>query len=40
MNFANMPELGFRYAYPFALGLMVLIGAVMFLFFRRNGWLD
>ena len=40
MNFALMPELQYPLAYPIALGLMVLIGVLMFLFFRRGGWFD
>jgi magnesium transporter len=40
MNFEIMPELKYPFAYPVALGLMVLIGWGMYLFFRRNDWLD
>jgi magnesium transporter len=40
MNFAVMPELNFPYAYPGALGLMLLIGIFMYFFFRRRGWFD
>jgi magnesium transporter len=36
----NMPELGWYYGYPFALGLMALIAGGMLLFFKRKGWLD
>jgi len=35
----NMPELGWRFGYPFALGLMGLVTAGLLLFFRRKGWL-
>lgn len=35
----NMPELGWTYGYPFALGLMALIGAAFLVYFRRKGWL-
>lgn len=38
MNFENMPELSWKYGYVFSLGLMVLIGAAMLLWFRRKGW--
>ena len=38
MNFVNMPELNIPYGYPLALGLMVLVGAGMYRFFRRGGW--
>lgn len=40
MNFAMMPELDYRFGYPVALGLMLLIGILMYLFFRRGGWLN
>ena len=40
MNFEVMPELKYAYAYPVALGFMVIIGAAMYLFFRRTGWFD
>ncbi|MBP6903320.1 MAG: magnesium/cobalt transporter CorA [Burkholderiaceae bacterium] len=39
MNFQHMPELGSRWGYPFALGLMVLSVAVPIIYFRRKGWL-
>jgi len=35
----NMPELNWKYGYPFIWGLMVVIGGAMALFFRRRGWL-
>ncbi len=34
MNFKYMPELDWRYGYPFAIGLMVLISTLTYLFFR------
>ena len=40
MNFETMPELKFPFAYPVALGLMALIAAGMYRFFRRGGWFD
>ena len=40
MNFTTMPELGYRFGYPIALGLMLVIGVGMYLFFRREGWFD
>jgi magnesium transporter len=40
MNFEVMPELKVAYAYPVALGFMVIVGAAMYLFFRRTGWFD
>jgi magnesium transporter len=39
MNFEFMPELHWRYGYPFVLGLMVLVSVGMFIFFRRKKWL-
>jgi magnesium transporter len=39
MNFTGMPELTWKYGYFYALGLMVLIGGVSGVFFRRRGWL-
>ena len=39
MNFKDMPELGWRYGYPLALGLMIA-GAVMpYLYFKWKKWL-
>jgi len=35
----NMPELGWYWGYPFALGVMSLVAIVMLVFFRRRGWL-
>lgn len=39
MNFQYMPELGWKFGYPLALGLMALLGLGMLLFFRRRNWL-
>ncbi len=39
MNFEHMPELGWLYGYPFALGLMVVSAIVPYLFFKRKRWL-
>jgi magnesium transporter len=39
MNFVFMPELDWRWGYPFALGLMVLIAAAEVAIFRRIDWL-
>ena len=35
----NMPELGWWFGYPFALGLMAAIGVSLLWLFRRRGWL-
>jgi magnesium transporter len=39
MNFEHMPELGWRFGYPFALLLMVISAVLPYWFFRRRGWL-
>jgi magnesium transporter len=39
MNFDHMPELKWVWGYPFAIGLMVLIDAYLFVRFRKAGWL-
>jgi len=35
----NMPELKWVYGYPFALGLMSVLGVIMMIFFWMRGWL-
>jgi magnesium transporter len=35
----NMPELGWRYGYPFALALMVVSAGALLVFYRRKGWI-
>jgi magnesium transporter len=39
MNFDHMPELNWLLGYPFALALMVSIPALLYLGFKRSGWL-
>ena len=39
MNFTHMPELMWTYGYPFALGLMLLLGLILYTVFKRAGWL-
>jgi magnesium transporter len=39
MNFQHMPELGWVWGYPFALGLMVVLDGYLFYRFRRAKWL-
>jgi magnesium transporter len=39
MNFDHMPELHWTLGYPFALTLMALISAVLYLSFKRRGWM-
>lgn len=40
MNFEKMPELGFAFGYPMALGSMVIIAMAMLFLFRKGGWFD
>ena len=39
MNFTQMPELEWYYGYPFALGLMVVMSALLYAVFKRRKWL-
>jgi magnesium transporter len=39
MNFDNMPELHWEYGYPLAIGLMFGAALLMYLIFKRKGWL-
>jgi magnesium transporter len=39
MNFRFMPELDWPLGYPFALGLMLVSGGVLYAVFKRRGWL-
>jgi magnesium transporter len=39
MNFDYMPELSWLFGYPFALLLMVVVCLVLYLVFKRRGWL-
>lgn len=39
MNFTHIPEVQWRLGYPFALGLMVLVAVLTYLFFRWKKWL-
>jgi magnesium transporter len=39
MNFRYMPELGWRWGYFIVLGLMLAIGIMMVLFFKRKKWM-
>lgn len=40
MNFQFMPELGYRYSYPIALGSMALVAIGMLAWFRWKGWFE
>jgi magnesium transporter len=39
MNFRSMPELDWVFGYPFALGLMIAMGLVLYWTFRHNKWI-
>jgi magnesium transporter len=39
MNFVHMPELRWQLGYPMALLLMALVATVLYLVFKRRGWL-
>ncbi len=39
MNFDHMPELDWKYGYPFMLALMLAISFALYRALRRNGWL-
>ena len=39
MNFVHVPELEWMFGYPFALLLMVMMSVVLFMVFKRRGWL-
>jgi magnesium transporter len=39
MNFDNMPELHWRWGYPYAIGVMAGVVAVTLWWFRRKGWI-
>ncbi|PDQ36505.1 MAG: transporter [Candidatus Lumbricidophila eiseniae] len=39
MNFAEMPELQWSLGYPFALGLMTIMGGGLYLAFKHRNWL-
>jgi magnesium transporter len=39
MNFDVIPELHWRFGYPFALGLMLLLGLALWLVFKKKHWL-
>ena len=39
MNFRFMPELEWEWGYPFAMGLMLLLGVGLYVVFKRKNWL-
>jgi magnesium transporter len=39
MNFRYMPELEWRWAYPFILVVMIIVAIGMLIYFRKKKWL-
>jgi magnesium transporter len=39
MNFEHMPELGWSFGYPFAIGLMGVVCVSLYVIFKRRDWL-
>ena len=39
MNFKSMPELEWQYGYPFVLGVTFGLAVLLYLLFKRSGWL-
>jgi magnesium transporter len=39
MNFQSIPELHYKYGYPICLAVMAAIDIVLWLRFRKAGWL-
>jgi magnesium transporter len=39
MNFKHMPELRWQFGYPFAVFLMLMVSVVLYLVFKRRGWI-
>jgi magnesium transporter len=40
MNFRNMPELDWEYAYFIVWGIFIGLSSVLLFFFKKNGWFD
>ncbi|MDE7310649.1 MAG: magnesium transporter [Eubacterium sp.] len=38
MNFANMPEMDWKYAYPVFIGASVIVCVILLAFFKKKGW--
>jgi len=38
MNFQWMPELGWKYGYFFAWGLMLVVGVIVYFYFKHKRW--
>jgi magnesium transporter len=39
MNFRHMPELAWRFGYPMALAMMLVLSAILYRVFRKRDWL-
>jgi magnesium transporter len=39
MNFKHMPEVSWRLGYPMAIGLMIAASSILYIAFKRRGWL-
>ena len=39
MNFSNMPELHWYFGYPFAIALMIAVAVLLYVVFKKRGWL-
>jgi magnesium transporter len=39
MNFANMPELDWRFGYPMSIGMMLAMSGLLYRAFRKRNWL-
>lgn len=39
MNFQHMPELGWLLGYPMAIGMMIVVAVMLYVFFRRSKWM-
>lgn len=39
MNFEEMPELRYRYAYPIVIALMIILSFILLIYFKKRGWL-
>jgi magnesium transporter len=39
MNFRHMPEIEWRYGYPMVMSVVLVIGLVMLVYFRRKKWM-
>ena len=38
MNFSSMPELGWEYGYLIAWLILIIIGVLIFLYFKKKKW--